>query len=43
MDYRVSVSSQYAPEITGTKVLLRIPTPPNTAQQVVRVKMGKVN
>jgi hypothetical protein len=42
VDYRVSVSSQYSPEITGTRVVLHIPTPANTSQQVVRVKMGKV-
>jgi len=42
VDYRVQVTSQYPPDITGTKVVLHIPTPASTAQQVVRVKMGKV-
>lgn len=42
VDYRVRVQSNYSPTVYGTKVVLKIPTPPNTAQQQVRVKMGKV-
>jgi len=42
VDYRVRLASNYSPTVYGTKVVLKIPTPPNTAQQQVRVKMGKV-
>merc|ERR1712000_503552 len=42
VDYRVSITANYPSTIMGTKVVVRIPTPANTAQQQVRVKFGKV-
>lgn len=40
MDYQVSIVSEFDPSKSGTKVVIKIPTPPNTALCHINVKVN---
>ena len=41
VDYRISIRSNYGPKLFATNVVLRVPTPLNTAKVVERTTQGK--